>query len=109
MFDKKSIEFNHKKRWKFNYANKWRVDVDYWPKLTDLEKEYLFRFLGEYYQGCRFKDFNIIEDKKESYTRNNSANRDVMTKVKRSDFNDFPAQTIEIEKDIIFEENTGEI
>lgn len=59
----------------FNYASRWKVDCDYFHKLNAAEKEFMARFLKEFYEGKTFPDANLIKDKKESYDRQNASQR----------------------------------
>ena len=62
----------------------WRVDYDYLSKLTLEELEFLASFTNFYYHGSPKKAKAIKVTKKmskESYNRNNTAERDILTKI----------------------------
>ncbi len=64
------------------------LDYDYLDKLNDKEKEWLNRFTEEYthakfnHKGKRIQ--KTKEQVKDSYDRNNSRNRDILTRVRAS-------------------------
>lgn len=64
------------------------LDYDYLDKLSDKEKEWLNRFTEEYthakfnHKGKRIQKSK--EQVKDSYDRNNSRNRDILTRVRAS-------------------------
>lgn len=62
----------------FNYASRWKVDCDYLDKLSPSDKDWMARFLKEFYEGKTFPDHNLITDKKESYNRQNASQRCTM-------------------------------
>lgn len=93
----------------FNYANRWKADCDYMHKLSPEEKEYLVRFLKEFYEGKKFSDFNLIQDKRESYNRNNAANRCAMIKYRKSGEEiETMSTTSKFNEDIIFKKAGNE-
>jgi len=64
------------------------LEIDYLDKLNDKEKDWLNRF-NEEYVGANFKHEGKIlhktkKLKKDCYDRNNSRNRDILTKIKAS-------------------------
>lgn len=62
----------------------WRVDYDYLSKLTLEELEFLADFTNFFYHGTPRKAKSIKLTKKmykESYDRNNTAERDILTKL----------------------------
>jgi hypothetical protein len=73
---------------KFHYTILWRVDCDYAEKLSPTEKNWLKKFLGEFYDH-RFTNDPVHPNKaqayKDSYTRENAAGRCVMNKLGRSE------------------------
>lgn len=92
----------------YNYSSRWKVDCDYLSKLSVEELEYMARFLKEYYEGKTFQDKNLIEDKRESYNRQNASQRCSMIKFYDSLV---PIETLTVsfvEPDIIFGGNQWE-
>lgn len=59
------------------------IDYDYLDKLSEKEKDWLNRFTEEY-TNARFdhKGKKIQKQTKDSYDRNNSRNRDILTRIK---------------------------
>ena len=62
-----------------------QIDIDYLNKLTEEEKAWLNKFMEEYVNAS-FQHKNVIQKsskhKKDSYDRNNSRNRDILTRAK---------------------------
>lgn len=79
---------NKKYRWlrkrQLKLNHQWRYDFDYISKLSEEEKEWLNKFIKEYYDANvkkGDKDALHFEDahRKDCYNRNNRGNRDMMS------------------------------
>jgi hypothetical protein len=65
-------------------AIEWRMDQDYWHKLSPEEKKWLATFNANYYKADFTKNENVLPEdkaaKKAAYTAKNVARRDLVTK-----------------------------
>jgi len=83
----------------FTYSHQWKIDIDYWQKLSSTDQAYLAQFLKEFYEGSNYPK-PILPNKKESYARNNASYRDVMRRFVRTAIDQQEPQVVDHEKDL---------